>query len=78
MSGVMTSSTLPHRYPRDLAPQSNVGYQSIIGSTRLHEGQALLKYQSPVYTCLTMELDINLEVSPLSWKDTLQHYLYLP
>ena len=50
----------------------------MIGSMSILEGQALLKYQSLVDTCLEMGLELELEVSPLSWKDTLRYCLQTP
>ena len=45
---------------------------------RLLEGQVLLKFQSLVDTCSTMELELDLEVSPIYWKETPKHLLQLP
>ena len=78
MTGVMTSLILPRKYPRNLVPLSNVGTQSMIFSTTLLEDQALLKCRSLVDMCLTVDLELDLKVSPLSWKDTLGHCLNMP
>ena len=50
----------------------------MIGSMRLLEGQDLMKFQSPVNTCLTMELEIDLEVPTLLGKILFDiAYIYL-